>query len=204
MSQKDFVSGVISLLLNGSKLEGRDKLMTFKPFPDNHGNFSVGGNVNKAPLTYLAKHPLILESRSKITTRLRVDKTHHDCCNQGVNHLKANQLHNFLMIGLRKLLGSLGEYGLICRRWRVDNVRTKMADLTGFRFPDANKQYPLVKNGMYMLGPFRMEDKRPGLQMHYICLFTSLVTTAVHLKVCHGLSTDCPLMAIQVFVSRGG
>ena len=40
--------------------------------------------------------------------------------------------------------------------------------------------------------------------MHYVCLFTCLVTRAVHLEVCHDLSTDCLLMTIRRFVSRRG
>ena len=40
--------------------------------------------------------------------------------------------------------------------------------------------------------------------MHYVRLFTCLVTRAVHLEVCHDLSTDCLLMTIRRFVSRRG
>ncbi|XP_075243735.1 uncharacterized protein LOC142337986 [Convolutriloba macropyga] len=40
--------------------------------------------------------------------------------------------------------------------------------------------------------------------MHYVCLFTCLYNRAVHLEVCHDLSTDCLLMTIRRFVSRRG
>ncbi|XP_075243752.1 uncharacterized protein LOC142338004 [Convolutriloba macropyga] len=83
-------------------------------------------------------------------------------------------------------------------------MRPRMADLPEFRFPDANKQYPLVNTRMDMFGPFYNEDKREGTQMHYVCLFKCLVTRAVHLEVCHDLSTDCLLMTIRRFVSRRG
>ena len=83
-------------------------------------------------------------------------------------------------------------------------MRPKMADLPEFRFPDVNKQYPFVNTGMDMFGPFYIEDKRESTQMHYVCLFTCLVTRAVHLEVCHDLSTDCLLMTIRRFVSRRG
>ena len=83
-------------------------------------------------------------------------------------------------------------------------MRPKMADLPEFRFPDANKQYPFVNTGMDMFGPFYIEDKREGTQMNYVCLFTCLVTRAVHLEVHNDLSTDCRLMTIRRFVSRRG
>ncbi|XP_075248397.1 uncharacterized protein LOC142341355 [Convolutriloba macropyga] len=203
MSQNELFSGTISALLKGGNLEKGDKLMPFTPFLDEDGLLRVGGRLNKAPLTYNAKHPLLLHSRSKIA-RLLIEKAHHDCGHQGVEHVKAHLQQTFLMIGLRKVLRSLGKYCFICRRWRADNVRPKMADLPEFRFPDANKQYPFVNTGMDMFGPFFIEDKREGTQMHYVCLFTCLVTRAVHLEVCHDLSTDCLLMTIRRFVSRRG
>ena len=203
MSQNELFSGTISALLKGGNLEKGVKLMPFTPFLDEDGLLRVGGRLIKAPLTYNAKHPLLLHSRSKIA-RLLIEKAHHDCGHQGVEHVKAHLQQTFLMIGSRKVLRSLGKYCFICRRWRADNVRPKMADLPEFRFPDANKQYPFVNTGMDMFGPFYIEDKREGTQMHYVCLFTCLVTRAVLLKVCHDLSTDCLLMTIRRFVSRRG
>ena len=63
---------------------------------------------------------------------------------------------------------------------------------------------PIVNTGMDRFGPFYFEDKREGTQMHYVCLFTCLVTRALHQEVCHDLSTDCLLMTIREFVSRRG
>ncbi|XP_075264654.1 uncharacterized protein LOC142356738, partial [Convolutriloba macropyga] len=203
MSQNEFFSGTISPLLKGSNLEKGDKLMPFTPFLHDIGLLRVRGRLNKAPLTYSAKHPLVLHSRSR-NARLLVEKVHHDCGRQGVEHVKAHLQQTFLMIGLRKAQGSLGKYCFICRRWRANNVRPKMADLPEFRFPDVIKQYPFVNTGMDMFGPFYIEDKRVGTQMHYVCLFTCLVTRAVHLEVCHVLSTDSLLMTIRRFVSRRG
>ena len=40
--------------------------------------------------------------------------------------------------------------------------------------------------------------------MHYICLFTRMVTWPVHLEVCQDHSTDCLLMTIRRFVSQRG
>ena len=57
---------------------------------------------------------------------------------------------------------------------------------------------------MDMFGPFYIEDKGKGTQKHYVGLFTSLVTRAVHLDVCYDLTTDFLLMAIRRFESRRG
>ncbi|XP_075264070.1 uncharacterized protein LOC142355956 [Convolutriloba macropyga] len=159
MSQNELFSGTISALLKGDNLEKGDKLMPFTPFLDDDGLLRIGGRLNKAPLTYSAKHPLVLHSRSKIASML-IEKAHHDCGHQGVEHVKAHLQQIFPAIGLIKVLRSLGKYCFICRHWRADNVRPKMADLPEFRFPDANKQYPFVNTEMDMFGPFHIEDKR--------------------------------------------
>ena len=128
--------------MKGDNHKKGDKLMPFTPFLDEDGLLRVGRRLSKAPLTCNAKHPLVLHSR------LLIEKAHHDCGHQGVEHVKAHLQQTFMMIGLRKVLRSLGKYCFICRRWRADNVRPKMADLPEFRFPDANKQYPFVnRNG---------------------------------------------------------
>ena len=158
MSQNELFSGIISALLKRDNLEKGDKLVPFTPFLDDDGLLRVAGRLNKAPVTYSAKHPLVLHSMSKIA-RLLIEKAHHDCGHQGLEYVKSHLHQIFLIIGLRKVLQSLGKYCFICRRWRADNVRPKMADLLEFRFPDVNKQYPFDNLGMDMFGPFYIEDK---------------------------------------------
>ncbi|XP_075265266.1 uncharacterized protein LOC142357598 [Convolutriloba macropyga] len=79
-----------------------------------------------------------------------------------------------------------------------------MAPLPKFRFPEHSKLYPFVNTGMDIFGPFHIEKSRTQTELNYVCMFTCLVTRAVHLEVCEDLSTDCLLMAIQRFVSRRG
>ena len=55
-----------------------------------------------------------------------------------------------------------------------------------------------------MFGLFYIEDNREGTQMQNVCLLTFLVTRAVHIDLCHNLSTDFLFMAIRRFVSARG
>ena len=55
---------------------------------------------------------------------------------------------------------------------------------------------------MDMFEPFHIEKPRTQTELNYVCMFTCLVTRAVHLEVCEDLSTDCLLMAIRRFVPR--
>ena len=176
--------------------------MPFTTFLDNDGLLRVGGRLNKAALTFITKHSLVLHF-SRIT-RLLVEKAHHDCGHQGVKQVKVKLQQTFLMIGLRKVLKSLGKYCFNCRPWKANNVRPKMADMPEFRNTDVNKQYPFFITGMDIIRTFYIEEKREGTQMHCACLFICLVTRAIHAEVCHDLTTNCLLMAIHRFVKRCG
>ena len=109
-----------------------------------------------------------------------------------------------MIVGTRRALRTLEKYCFICRRWRADNARPKMAPLPNFCFPEHSKLYPFVNNGMDMSGPFHIERSRTQTEFNYVCMFTCLVTRAVHLEVCEDLPTDCLLMAIRRVVSRRG
>ena len=109
-----------------------------------------------------------------------------------------------MIVGIHRALRTLGKYCFICRRWRAGNVRPKMAPLPKFRFPEHSKLYPFVNTGMDMFGPFHIEKSRTQTELNYVCMFTCLVTRAVHLELCEDLSTDCLPMAIRRFVSRRG
>ena len=91
ISQNEMFSGTVSALLKGDNLEKGDKLMPFTPFLDDIGLLRVGGRLNEAPLNYSAIHPLVLHSWSRIA-RLLIEKAHHDCGHQGVEHVKASGL----------------------------------------------------------------------------------------------------------------
>ena len=151
-----------------------DNLMSFALYLDDIGLLRVRGGINKAPLSYSAKkHPLVLHSRSRFAWLL-IEKTHHNSGHQGVEHVTAHLTQTVLMIGLRKVLRNLGKYCFICRRWKTDNVRPKMVDLTDVRFLDVNKQYPFVNREVDMFGPFYIVDKRKDTQVYSLCLFIYL------------------------------
>ena len=79
-----------------------------------------------------------------------------------------------------------------------------MSDLPLFRFADAEKQYPFINAGSDYFGSFYIGANTRNLEKQYICIFTCLVTRAVHLEVCHSLDTDSCLLTIRRFVSKRG
>ena len=127
MSQNEFFSGTISSLLKSSNLEKGDKLMPFTISLDDDGLLKMGGILNKAPLTYITKHPLVLHSMSRVARRL-IEKVHHAFGHQGGEYV------NFPNDWIEKRAEKSGKNCFICKRWRADNMRPKMADLPEIRF----------------------------------------------------------------------
>ena len=63
--------------------------------------------------------------------------------------------------------------------------------------------YPFQNTGVDFFGPFDVTVLRRAVKL-WCCLFTCLVTKAVHLEVVNGLDTDACLMAITRFMARRG
>ena len=203
ISQTTQFKDKVSRFQSGLPLDKKDKLLPYTAFLDSDGLLRVEERIQKSGLPFQSKHPVILHSKCRVAQRL-IEKPHHDCGHHGIEHVPAHIQATFMIVGIRRALRTLGKYCFICRRWRAHKVRPKMAPLPKFRFPEHSKLYPFVNNGMDMFGPFHIENSRTQTELNYVCMFTCLVTRAVHLEVCEDLSTDCLLMAIRRFVSRRG
>ena len=77
-----------------------------------------------------------------------------------------------------------------------------MSILPHFQIADAKKQYPFINVGLFYFGHFYIEYNTRKPEKQYVCIFTCVVTRAVHLEACHSLETDSRLLAIRRFVSR--
>ena len=203
ISQSTHFKDTDSRLQSGLNLDRKDKLLPYTPFLDSDGLLRVEGRIQKSGLPFQSKHPVILHSKCRVA-KLLIEKAHHDCGHHGIEPVRAHIKATFMIVGIRRALRTLGKYCFICRRWRADNVRPKMAPLPNFCFPEHSKPYPFVKTEMDMFGSFHIEKSRTQIERNYVCMFTCLVTRAVLLEVCDDLSTDCLLKAIRRFVSRQG
>ena len=62
---------------------------------------------------------------------------------------------------------------------------------------------PFAFTGVDLFVPFEVKIVRSS-HKRWCCLFTCLTVRAVHIEVCHSLSTDACLLAIQRFLARRG
>ena len=114
-------------------------------------------------------------------------------------HSSVQQL--FWVLGLRSELRRIRLKCVFCTKRAPMISAPMMSDLPLERLGFGNA--PFVFTGIDFSGPFEVKIARSS-HKRWCCLFTCLTVRAVHIEVCHSLSTDSCHLAIQHFVARRG
>ena len=183
-----------------SRIKKCSNLYRLDPFLCDSGIMRIGGWVRRANVPREAAHPKVLPKSSFITT-LIVKHFHERTCHSGQN-TTLNELRaaGYWILRAKSVVGGFIRSCVWCERLRGRIVEPKMSDLPVDRLEPSP---PFTYSGVDFFGPFyvrqgRSERKRWG------CLFTCLVSRAIHIEVAHGLSTDSFLNAYRRFVARRG
>ena len=159
-----------------------------------------GGRLSKAPLDFDARHPIILPADSWFT-RLIIAHYHELVGHSGINHTFAALREKFWVLKGGAAVRSVLAGCWICRRRNSLPGVQKMADL-----PEARMQMHqpvFFHTGVDCFGPFIVKQGRSVVK-RYGCIFTCMVSRAVHLEVLHSLTSDSFISALRRFVGRRG
>ena len=159
----------------------------------------VGGRIDSAAICYDAKHPMMIPQDHQLC-RLVIIDCHKKLNHEGTGHVR-NELRLLYWIPhsrstVRKVLNDCS----VCKRRRVKPQLPLMASLPKDRLQVAP---PFSKVGVDYFGPLMIKHSRKQ-EKRYGCLFTCLVTRAVHLEVARSLETDSFINALRKFVARRG
>ena len=182
-------------------LSKKDRLLCLSPFFES-GLLRVGGRTKRSSLPFDAKHPIILDSKEH-SIQLYIQKCHENCMHIGVDYTRNYIEQRCHSLGIRIFLRSLAFKCFDCRRFRAQGLQPPMADLPDIRFQETQSPVIFTNVGVDCLGPFAVVHQDAEVKT-YICLFTCLVTRAIHLEVAEDLSTDKCLTAIRRFIGRRG
>ena len=199
ISHSTHFKDTISRLQSGLPLDKKDKILPYTHFLDGDGLLSVEGRIQKSGVPFQSKKRWFSTASAELPICL--SRKHITTAGIMELNIRAHIQANFMIVWIRRALRNLGKYCFICTRWRADNVRPFMAPLPIFLFLEHSKLFPFVNTWIDMFGPFHIERSRTQTELNYVCVFTCLLTRAVHLEDCEDLSTDCLLMAIRRFVS---
>ena len=178
--------------------KGRYKnLYKLSPFVDPDGIIRVGGRLNMMD-DY--EPPAIILKESFLSKRI-VEHGHRQVKHAGrTTTIAWVRSAGFWIVSIARLVRSLIDKCVPCRRLRGSCSKQKMADLPLERLTASG---PFVHCGMDMFGPFEISMCRRKLKRH-IALFICLASRAIHLEVVHEMSTDSFMNALRRFLCRRG
>jgi hypothetical protein len=188
----------IELLKLGNKFPEKSKLSHLNPYWDNDQKvIRVGGRLNYSTLPEETKHPIILPKHNPLVEKLVMDYHVRNLHTGGAQTLASLRSRYWLVHGrleVRRILHN-------CRTCREPvKLAQKMAPLPKERICIM----PAFTNvGIDFAGPLyvKVTDRS---QKVYICLFSCMVTRAIHLELVHDMSTEHFILALKRMMSRRG
>ena len=179
-------------------------LQNLNPMKDEDGLLRIDGRLRHAELPYESKHPVILPKEHPIT-KLVVQSVHEKLGHgTGVEHTLCELRSRFWVIKGRRLVREVLHHCQACkRRFNAKPVGQMVAPLPRQRVTSSMKAFDHV--GVDYGGPYLTKQGRGKTRAkRYLCLFTCLVTRAVHLEMAYSLDTNSFINAFARMVSRRG
>ncbi|KAL9977579.1 hypothetical protein ACROYT_G014998 [Oculina patagonica] len=164
------------------------------------GVLRVSGRISEAPITYDAKHQMILPQRHHVTTLL-IRHYHELLGHCGPEHLLARLREEFWIIkGRSEIKRVIGDcFG--CKRRYAQQMTQEMAELPKVRLTPY--QPPFTSTGVDYFGPLHAKRGR-GTVKRYGCIFVCMTSRAVHLELAQSLETDAFIMVLRRFLNTRG
>ena len=161
----------------------------------------VGGRIDRANLSFNAKHPLIVDHKRHLT-ELIIDYYHCEKSGHlGEGHTLNQLAQKYWIVNAKSAIKRVINKCLICRRRTAKPCQQIMAEL-----PEARLQIgepPFSQSGVDYFGPLNVRVGRSTIK-RYGCLFTCLTTRAIHLELAIDLTTSSFINALRRFVARRG
>lgn len=174
-------------------------LYSLSPFLDEEGLLRVGGRIERSPMSFDTRLPIILGKGSYVAGLL-IRQAHENVKHFGVNSVLCHLRQRYWPIReqVKKILGSC----VLCKKWRGNPGVQYMADLPAPRVDLPNP--PFTFTGVDYFGPITTKSGYRGgrREKRYGVIFTCLQTRAVHLEISQSLSTDDFLKVFSRFVAR--
>ena len=158
----------------------------------------VGGRLEEASRD-VTKHPIVLP-RHHLTT-LIIRSAHERNAHAGTNHTLSVVRRRYYPLRGYTQVKSVIKDCVLCKRHHGKPLAQKMANLPAERVSTSDPPFTYV--GVDYFGPMNVKFRR-GSTKRYGCLFTCLVTRAIHIEIAHKLDSDSFLMALHRFMARRG
>ena len=188
----------IKALSSSKPVSSDSNLGSLDPVISEDGILRVGGRLKKTTAA-IEKHPVIIPTGH--VAELLIRELHERNAHAGVNHTLTLLRRKFYLPRGYKTVRDVIRRCVACKRHHGKTSEQKMADL-----PKARLEVdlpPFINVDIDYFGPVLVKSRRCTVK-RWGCVFTCLVTRAVHIEVAHEMSADSFLMAFHRFVARRG
>jgi hypothetical protein len=191
-------------LQQGKQLPISSKILGLRPTIDEDGLMRSQGRLENAELlSYDARYPVILPRKSPATTL--IIKHHHEKANHaaGTNQTLANMSTRYWMPAGREAIREWEKECNACRRRKSKAAKQIMAPLPKIRLKLPLRAF--ARTSVDYGGPYLTKQGRGRVRTkRYLCLFTCLLSRAIHLEMAYCLNTDSFLNALSRMTNRRG
>ena len=198
--QKSFYLQEISSLEDTGTVKSNSSLLRLKPFLGDDGILRVDGRISRGEFPEEFRQPMILPPDSALT-RLLILHLHERLIHAGNERTIAEIRKNYFIPSIRRVVRRVLHSCPPCKRRVVKPDLPLMAALPAHRL--LAYAPPFTHTGLYFFGHYFVTvDRRPAKR--WVCLYTCMVTRAVHLELCESLNVDSFLNSFRRFVALRG
>ncbi|XP_063383582.1 uncharacterized protein LOC134669897 [Cydia fagiglandana] len=199
-SQRRSFPDELRTLSAGRDLDRKSRIYTLAPELCDDGVLRMKTRLGNAPVLYTSVRPVILDGKDSFT-RLMVQRAHRRMAHIH-NEAIINQLRqDYWILQLRPTVKAVARDCALCKLRRASPRAQPLGDLPPERLQAY--QRPFTYTAQDYLGPMYVTIGRRR-EKRWVCLYTCLVTRAIHLETVHSLSTDSALLALRRFAARRG
>ena len=175
-------------------------IINLDPFTDDQGLLRVGGRLKNSTLPFAIKHQIILPG-SHPAVKLLVRHFHQIYHHPGKQHLLSLLRQEFWITKGRSIVNTVTRQCVSCQRRKSAPMEVKMADIPIDRIKMSTPLF--YQTGVDFFGPIEVKILRSRIK-RWGCIFTCLMTRAIHLEVAPSLSTDDFINVLERFINRRG
>ncbi|XP_014679031.1 PREDICTED: uncharacterized protein LOC106818875 [Priapulus caudatus] len=187
----------IKRLSEGREIKKSSSLKHLCPYLDDNSLLRVGGRLSESKLT--VRNPVIIPGNHAVAKAIATE--YHNTAHLGVELTLGLVRQKFWIVRARPLIKRIIRSYITCRKLFAKPRCQIMADLPQERV-DSDKP-PFTYVGIDVFGTFLVKVNRSEVK-RYGCMFTCLVSRAVHIEMLYSLETESFINGFRRFISRRG
>lgn len=168
---------------------------------DSDGVLRSIGRLSNADVRSETRRPVVLPSKCRFTD-LAILEAHIETGHGGVSHTLSHLRQKFWVPKGRSRVRAILSHCIVCRKYK-SNSYYALPEMPPWPVERVSRSLPFQQVGLDYFGPIRVKVQNEVSKM-WVCLFSCLVTRAIHLEPVTDYSSREFLNALIRFVSRRG